>query len=190
MAMELGQIPGDTHTLVQFAVSPDGSTLVATGQLTGLLLIFDLANPDQPRLREQIPVGLQPWHPIYHPTENVVYFGAKMDNKVVAVNTDTGEVLWETSHPGLDHPHGSVISPDGTLLFISSNGPGGMQMGGMEMGGMDHEEMDHEAMGHEGMDHGQSYDTGTVTVLDTRDGSVVKVLEMGNNTTGVGARAR
>ena len=106
-----------------------------------------------------------------------------MDHKVVAVNTDTGEILWETTDPGLNNPHGAAISLDGRHLFVTSNGPGGMQMGGMEMSGG---EMDHS------MHHGgeAKADTGTVTILDTRDGSVVKVLEMGSNTTGVGSRSR
>ena len=175
--MELTRIPGNVHTLVQFAASPDGGTLVATAQLTGVLLIFDLEDPDHPALRPEAPVvGRQPWHPVFGPDGRTVYFGAKMDHAVVAVDTETGEIVWRTEHEGLNHPHGSAVSPDGRHLFISSNGPGGMQMGGMDTG--------------EDMHAGHQAATGTVTVLDTRDGTVVKVLEMGANTTGLGARTR
>ena len=194
--MALTQVPGPVHTLVQFAASPDGSTLVATAQLTGLLLVFDLADPDSPRLRGEIPVGRQPWHPVYHPTDNVVYTGTKMDHSVVAVDTDTGEILWRTTHPGLDHPHGSAISLDGERLFVSSNGPGGMQ--GMQMGGepappADSAAADASAHAAHGQEHHGAHapaGTGTVTVLDARTGSVLKVLPMGENTTGLGARPR
>lgn len=176
--MELGEIPGPVHTLVQFAASPDGSTLVGTAELTGLLLIFDLQDPDHPRLRAEVPVGRQPWHPVFSADSRTVYFGAKMDHTVVAVDVVSGEVVWKTENMGLNHPHGSALSPDGRHLFISSNGPGGMQMGEMAMEGGADMHAAHRAA------------TGTVTVLDTRDGSVVKVLEMGENATGLGARTR
>lgn len=176
--MELTDIQGPVHTLVQFAASPDGRTLVATAELTGLLLVFDLADPDHPALRTEIPVGRQPWHPVFAADSRTVYFGNKMDHTVVAVDVEAGEVVWRTEDMGLNHPHGSALSPDGRHLFISSNGPGGMQMGEMEM----------EA-GHD-MHAAHRASTGTLTVLDTRDGSVVKVLEMGENATGVGARIR
>lgn len=177
--MELTQVPGNVHTIVQFAASPDGRRLVGTAELTGLLLIFDLDDPDHPAMRAESPVvGRQPWHPIFGPDGRTVYFGTKMDHAVVAVDTETGEIAWKTEHMGLNHPHGSAVSPDGRYLFISSNGPGGMQMGEMEM----------EA-GHD-MHAAHRASTGTVTVLDTRDGSVVKVLEIGENTTGLGARSR
>lgn len=173
-SMELTDIQGPVHTLVQFAASPDGSTLVATAELTGLLLVFDLADPDHPKLRAEVPVGRQPWHPVYSADGRTVFFGNKMDHTVVAVDVQAGRVAWRTEDMGLNHPHGSALSPDGTHLFISSNGPGGMQMGGMEPGEDAHAA--HRA------------GTGTLTILDTRDGRVVKVLQMGENATGVGAR--
>ena len=175
--LALEDLEGPVHTLVQFAVSPDGSTLVGTAQLTGQLLIFDLSDPNQPRLTDHVEVGRQPWHPVFGPDGRTVYFGVKLDNKVVAVDVTSGEILWTTEHMALSAPHGSALSPDGRHLFISSNGPGGMAMGGMA----EEEHAMHE-------DHHAR--TGTLTVLDTADGSVVKVLEMGANTTGLGAAIR
>lgn len=176
--MELTDVAGPVHTLVQFAVSPDGRTLVATAELTGLLLVFDLEDPDHPVLRAEIPVGRQPWHPVFAADGRIVYFGNKMDHTVVAVDVEAGQVVWRTEDMGLNHPHGSALSRDGRHLFISSNGPGGMQMGEMEMDA-----------GHD-MHAAHRAAIGTLTVLDTRDGTVVKVLEMGENATGLGARAR
>jgi DNA-binding beta-propeller fold protein YncE len=173
--MELTDIPGEVHTLVQFAVSPDGRTVVATGQLTGRLLVFDMSDPDHPALRSQVEVGGQPWHPVFSPDGRTVYFGIKVDNAVVAVDVATGAVVWRTRDDGIVAPHGAALSPDGSRLFVSSNGPGGMDMGGGAM--TDH--ADHPGT-----------TTGTLAVLDTRDGTVLKVLEMGTNTTGVGVAAR
>ncbi len=178
--MELTDVPGPVHTLVQFAVSPNGRTMVATGQLTGRLLVFDLADPDHPRLRSEVEVGGQPWHPVYDAAGEVVYFGIKVSNSIVAVDVESGAILWRAQGPSIDGPHGSALSPDGRYLFVSSNGPGGMDMSGGDMTGGG--EMDHSA--HDGAT------TGTLTILDTRDGSIVKVLEMGTNATGVGGAAR
>ena len=175
LELQLTDLQGAVHTLVQFAVSPDGRTLVGTGQLTGQLLIFDLADPDQPRLRGQVAVGRQPWHPVFGPDSRTVYFGVKLDNAVVAVDALAAEIRWKVEHEGIHAPHGAALSPDGRYLFVSSNGPGGMVMGG---------DAAHEMHGPE------RASTGTVTVIDTADGSVVKVLEMGSNTTGVGVASR
>lgn len=184
-AMELENIPGATHTLVQFAVSPDGSTMVGTGQLTGSLLVFDLSDPDHPVLRDQVTVGAQPWHPVFGPDGRTVYFGVKMEDAVVAVDVETGEILWRTTDAGIYRPHGSVLSADGSRLFVTSNGPGGMDMGGGDMGGGDM--AGHDMAGHdmESMPH-----TGTLAVLDAATGEVLRVLEMGSNTTGIGIGGR
>lgn len=175
--MELLNLEGPVHTLVQFAISPDASTLVATGEMTGELLIFDLADPAQPALRASVPVGSRPWHPIFSDA-NTVWFAVKGDNAVVAVDIESAEVVHRIEAPSLFAPHGSTIA-DGKL-FVTSNGPGGMQMG--DMAG---EPMDHAAMGH---DSGDMPTTGTVTVIDLETLDVVGVIEMGANTTGIGSR--
>src|SRR6266550_1824631 len=53
---------GDTsQVIVGLAVSPDGKTLVATAQLTGKLLVFDLADPAKPKLVQRVATGDWPW---------------------------------------------------------------------------------------------------------------------------------
>lgn len=191
--LELIDVPGDTHALVQFAVSPDGGTLVATAELTGSLQVFDLSDPASPTFVRSIEVGSRPWHPVYGRDGRHVYFGNKGDNNVVEVDVEGGRISRTFEVPDADNPHGSALSPDGRLLFVSNNGPGGMNM---SMGGemaMDHDAMGHpddddEAMDHGGHDMDAEADTGTITVIDLDSGAVVATIPVGTNATGVGAR--
>ncbi len=248
--IDLVNVDGPPHTPLQFAISPDESTLVLTTEMTGLVFVYDIEDPRSPSLRHTVEVGRQPWHPVFEPNGERVWFGLKGEDAVLAVDVATGEVTDRIESESFSHPHGSAISPDGRYLFVSGNGPGGMQMD-MGMGGMsemdDMSEMDHEAMGHEmaadSMDHEMAMDsmqamrgemmadssdaegmrgmmrrhrrmmeggeermgrmcprcrrmthesepptTGTLSVIDLSTGEVVKVLEMGENTTGIGAR--
>lgn len=182
--MEVQNLDGPVHTLVQFAISPDASTLVATGEMTGQLLLFDLADPSQPSLRGSVGVGARPWHPIFS-DDRTVWFALKGENAVVAVDIEAGEVIHRVEAPSLVAPHGSTIA-DGKL-FVTSNGPGGMQMGDMPMADAPAAApaMDHAAMGHE---MGEAATTGTLTVIDLETLEVIAVLELGANTTGVGSR--
>ncbi len=182
--MEVLNLDGPVHTLVQFAISPDASTLVATGEMTGQLLVFDLANPAQPALRASVDVGARPWHPVFS-DERTVWFGLKGDNAVVAVDVQSGEVVHRVESESLVFPHGSTIA-DGKL-FVTSNGPGGMQMGDMGGDPMPAAPMDHsQHAGMEGMGDGPN--TGTLTVIDLETLEVVGVLELGANATGIGSR--
>ncbi|HMB91556.1 MAG TPA: YncE family protein, partial [Rhodothermales bacterium] len=64
-SVDLTSISGPVHTFVQFALSPDGNTMVATTELTGKLMIFDTSTPLQPVLVDSISVNAAPWHPVY-----------------------------------------------------------------------------------------------------------------------------
>ena len=182
--MEVVNLDGPVHTLVQFAISPDASTLVATGEMTGELLIFDLADPTRPTLRASVDVGARPWHPIFS-DERTVWFALKGDNAVVAVDIESAEVVHRLEAESLSAPHGSTIA-DGKL-FVTSNGPGGMQMGDMGAAPAADAPMDHAQ--HAGMEMGDAGPaTGTLTVFDLATLEVVGVLELGANVTGVGSR--
>jgi len=190
LEMGLWNLEGPIHTVVQVAVSPDASTLVATAELTGQLLIFDLDTPGEPRLRHSVEVGSGPWHPIFEPDGRRVWMGLKGDDAVVAVDVASGEVVERVVHRAFYGPHGALIRSDGRYLFVSSSGPGGMQVGQTLAGGA-HHDMDH------GHDHGPEHDhhepgegrqVGTLAVIDVTTGEVVRILEMGRNTTGIGMR--
>jgi DNA-binding beta-propeller fold protein YncE len=185
LGLELLNLDGPIHTLVQFAVSPDGGFLVATAEITGQLLVFDLADPDRPAPVASIPVGSRPWHPVFEPGTSRVWFGLKGENAVVAVDLATREVVARIAHPALVGPHGAAVSLDGRHLFVSSNGPGVTHtMAGADAA--DHAAMDHAAMDHAADD--EAPEAGTLVVIDLSTREVVKVLDMGQNTTGIGTR--
>jgi YVTN family beta-propeller protein len=149
------------HTVVQFAVSPDGRTLVGTGEMSGKLLVFDLGDPTEPRLTRQVDVGARPWHPVFSPDGSEVWFANKGANTVSVVETATWTVADVISDEALAEPHGSAFSPDGSHVFISSNNLRDRYPGGK----------------------------GTLTVIDAATRQVVKVLIVGGNAAGVGTNA-
>lgn len=120
--VELHDLEGPVHTLVDFAVSPDGGTLVGTGEISGRLLVFDLSDPANPRRTHTVDVGSRPWHPVFTPDGSAVYFGNKGDDSVTVVETAGWTVAATITGRGLDRPHGAAVSPDGRYVFVSNNG--------------------------------------------------------------------
>lgn len=174
--MELKNLDGQNNVFVNFAISPDGSTMVGTGQISGKLLVFDITDPYDPELTHSIAVEAMPWHPVYSPDGKYVYFANKGANAVTIVNMETLEVEKVIKGEGLAQPHGAALSRDGKYLYISNNN---MMMKGMEM---DHGNMDHSAHSEPG--------NGSVVIIDTEKREIVKVIEVGRNATGIGTNAR
>ena len=166
--LELTSLEGAQHAVVQFAVSPDGTRLVGTTQLTGRLLVFDLADPLKPKLLATPEVGAQPWHLVFSPDGRYVWFGSKMANTITAYDVQAGTVTKVIEGRGIAQPHGAAISPDGRWVFISNNNKDPM------------------------MTHGDAHPTGppgSVVVIDTRTLEIADVIEVGHNPTGLGAPA-
>lgn len=113
------------HTLVQFAVSPDGDTMVGTGEMTAEMLVFDVTDPAAPRQTGSVSVGARPWHPLFTRDGRYVIFANKGANTVTVVDASTWTVAKTIRHESFDMPHGSALSPDGGRVFISNNGSGG-----------------------------------------------------------------
>ncbi len=166
----LHRLDGPVHTLVQFALSPDGNTLIATGQMTGKLLIFDASNPPELPLLASLDVGAEPWHPVFSPDGRFAYFANKRDNNVAVVDVPNREVVAHIEGPGLAEPHGAALSPDGRYLFVSSNNLKGGYTPRYPF-------VDTPA-------------PGTVTVIDTATRAIVRVLEIGPYGSGMGTAAR
>lgn len=123
--MELVEVDGPPHSFVQFALSPDGRWMVATAEITGRLLVFDLADATRPRKVAEVEVGVRPWHPVFTPDSRMIFLGNKGSNTVSVVEVEGWELIATVESPGLDQPHGSAVSADGRWVFISSNGSRG-----------------------------------------------------------------
>ena len=164
--LELVSLEGDTHTLVQFAFSHDGQTMVASGQLTGLLLFFDTSSPSGPVLTHQIKVGAAPWHPVITPDGSHAWFGNKMANSATVVNLETQELVDVID--GLAQPHGAAVSPNGLYVYMSNNNLNGAYESRYQWRG---EEL-----------------PGAIAVIDTESRSIVRMLEVGPNPTGLGTK--
>ncbi len=163
----LRRLQGDPHTLVQFAVSPDGRSLVVGGQLTGEFLFFDLsADPFMPVPDGSIKVGMAPWHPVFSPDGNYVWFGNKMGNRATVV--DVAERAVAATVEGLAEPHGAAISPNGRNVYISNNNLKGAYSGRYSWQ--------------------DGHLPGVIAVIDSESREITKMLEVGPNPTGLGTR--
>ena len=163
-ALELVDIDGPPHTLVQFALSPDGRHLVATTQLTGRLLVFDATTPALGLVAE-VEVGTQPWHPVFSPSGDRVYFGAKDDDAVVVVETEGWSVVSRITAPGIVEPHGSAVTADGRYLFVSNRNLKGAYTPTRQVE--------------------NNADVGTVVKIDTQTLEVVQTIEVGEYPAGI-----
>lgn len=169
----LSTIPGAPRSLVEFAISPDGNTMVVGGELSNTALVYDLTGtPPLVPIRE-FAVGGKPWHPTFSADGKVVFFPLLTDNAVAVADPFMG-IVQRRFTEGFAQPHGTVVSPDGRYLFVSNRNTGSGGMAGMS--------------GHEM--HGKDGDTssnGWVTVIDLTTGQMVKRLMVGASPAGMGA---
>lgn len=124
-SVQVADVTGDHDSLVDFAVSPDGRWLVGTGEITGRLLVWDLADPWHPTEAARVAVGRRPWHPVFSPDGRWVYFANKGSNSVSVVDASDWSLAATIEGEGLDMPHGAAVSRDGSRLFVSNNGGDG-----------------------------------------------------------------
>jgi YVTN family beta-propeller protein len=160
---ELTRLGGDTQTLVQFAMTPDGTALIAGGQRTGQLLLFDARQAPALSVTDTLQVGKQPWHPVISGDGTTAYVPNKMSHSVSVVDLTTPGVTTTIEGEGLAQPHGAALSADGRYLFVSNNNREGTYT-----------------------PEGDNPEAGTVTVIDTKTHEIMKVIEVGTYPTGVG----
>lgn len=163
--VDLLNLDGMNHMLVQFAVSPAGDRMVAGGQMTGDLLILDLTG-ESPALMQTIDVGGQPWHPSFSPDGREVWIPNQAANTVSVISTETWSVTDVIDHPGIAEPHGTAFSPDGRTVYVS-----GHNVSGSYRGASDER-------------------PGTVVAIDAATREVLNVIEVGRYAAGMSAPAR
>jgi DNA-binding beta-propeller fold protein YncE len=162
--VDLLNLDGMMHMLVQFAVSPDGHWMVAGGQMTGDLLVFDLSG-DEPVVVNSVDVGGQPWHPTFTPDGSSLWVPNQAANTVTVVETAGWTVDDVIDHPALIEPHGSAVSPDGKTVYVSGRNVAGTYR---------------PAAGGEGR-------PGTVVAIDAATHEIVSVIEVGRYAAGMSA---
>jgi YVTN family beta-propeller protein len=163
---------GDTsQVLVQLAVSPDGRTLVATAQITGKLLVFDLADPVKPRLVHSVNTGDWPWLVSFTPDGKEVWVPNQRSNDVTVIDAKQWSVA-TTVKGDFAQPDGIGISRDGHLVFVANHNTSNvMNMGGINM-----------AM----PAAGSTAAPGRVIVIDARKREVVKRIDTAPDGAGLG----
>jgi YVTN family beta-propeller protein len=173
--VRLVPVEGPAHSFVQFRVSPDGRTLVASADRSGQLLVFDLADAERPRLVTAVEVGLMAFDPVFTPDGTAVYVPVKSSNEVVVIDAATWKVARRITHPSLQQPHQIVFAADGRTAFVSNNNKA------------DH--MADPAMAGHVMPGAAAGGRAALVVIDVAAGTVAQAIELGMNLTGMGTRA-
>lgn len=164
-SMKLKNEDGKPNVIVQFAVAPDGMSMIGTSEGKAMAFFYDLTDPLNPTAVDSVSVEHMPWHPIYSPDGKRIFFGNKMMNTVTVLDAKSHDVLKVIKGNGISEPHGSALSVDGKRLFISNNNLKG---------------------GYKPMDSSvDAASVGTVVVINTDSYEIEKVIEVGANATGL-----
>ena len=178
-AIELDELEGDRqHTVIGFAVSPDGRWMVGTTELTASVFVFDLDRAPAMTPVDTIRVNAAPWHPVFTPDGRWVYVGNNRDNTVNVIDMETRTLAKVIEGKGLAQPHGAAVSPNGRFAYISSRN--------LEMS------EDPSRAGHvytPRYDLGDNARAGTVVVIDTESQEIVKIIEIEGYGSGLGTAA-
>lgn len=167
--IELVPVPGMHHSLVQFAVAPDGRSMIVGGHMSGDVLLLDITEPMQPNFTHALSLGGGPWHPSFLPDGDRVVFPAKMANAVAILDVADGTEIANISGHGIAEPHGSAVRPDGRYIYVSSN-----NLNAAFTPRYHREDNDSP--------------NGSVVVIDANTFDVVKVIEVEQYPTGIGAQ--
>lgn len=154
-------IGGAPQAFVGLAVSPDGSTVVATTQLSARLLAFDAAADGALHGIAEVEVEALPYDVAYSPDGRFVWFPNQLADAVTRVDTDTWRVGAVIRHPAFAEPHGVVISPDGATIFVTSHGRAASTHSAQ-----------HGGAGH---DMVSARENGTMVTIDAHTGEVLSV---------------
>lgn len=173
--VKLTSVAGPPHALMQFAISPDGSMLVASGELSRQVLFFDIKEPMQPRFVASVEVGAQPFDPIYTPDGKWIYLGNKAANTVTIIDAESRTVAKVVRGEGIAQPHGTAVSHDGRFVYVSNN----------NLGGNAHAMHGDTSAAAAQPKPATAGGPGTIVAIDTRTQEIAAVIPVGRNAAGI-----
>ena len=172
--VDVQPIPGPTHSLVQFTISPDRKTLVGSTDVSGQLLVFSLAEPAKPALVKSIDVGKMAFDPVFTADGKFVWVPVKSSNEIVVIDAAGWKEVARIKDEAFKQPHQVVFSADGATAFVTNNN-----------------KMDHMAdPAHAGHDMPAGDGTASLVVIDVKTRKIERAIPLGKNLTGMGTRAR
>jgi YVTN family beta-propeller protein len=171
-AVRVLEVEGEPHALMQFAVSPDGTLLAVSGELSGQVILFDIRDPRQPVRTATIAVAAQPFDPVFTRDGRYIYLGNKAANTVTVIDVATAQVAELIRGAGIAQPHGTAASPDGRWVYVSNNNTGQAHV--MNADGS-----------HAPAPPTTPAGKGTLVILDAARHAIARVLEVGHNASGI-----
>jgi len=165
---EVIHVPGSDqqpHTFVDFAISPDGKSLIVTTEMTSKLLVMDATSPTTIPIVKTVDVPQSPWHPAFSPDGSRLYFGDLRANAVTFIDTSDWSIARVVEDARFAQPHGIAVSADGSKLYVGNRNNTPKAEG--------------EALGN-----------GFVAVIDTATGKVLRLIETNHYAAGMGTNTR
>ena len=162
------------HSLVQFAVSRDGRSMIATGDVSGQLLLLDLSTPATPQISKSLAVGKMAFDPVFSPDEKTIWVPVQSTNEIVVVDAVAWKETARIKDAKLQQPQQVVFSPDGATAFVTNNN-----------------KMDHMAdPAHAGHDMPAGDGMASLVIVNAKTYKVEGAIPLGKNLTGMGRAQR
>lgn len=156
--------------LVGLSVSPDGSRVVATTQVTDRMVAFDATGPGLLAPIASLPVESGPYDAAFSPDGRLVWFPNQQAGSVTQVDASSWQIDAVLRHPSFAEPHGVIATPDGRTLYVTSHG--------RALGAADSARV-HTLPEAAMPDMTIPRANGSVAVIDVESGKVISVTEVG-----------
>ena len=113
-----------TYEPLELVLSPDDETLYisCSDMMINEIRSFSTETGELLNIFELGMDGMQPWHIVIDPNENILYSASRMGNSVSVIDleTETGDITY-IQDDQFNMPHGIGISGDGSRVFVSSS---------------------------------------------------------------------